>query len=163
MAKLTGFSNLKKTIINSTEKQFKARVKRFVDKVINLREKLLKAQQQRLQNRNINDGITSYPHRRTGNLIDNLIDIQMETYKETKYKRKGNILSYTHTTRNLLDGGANKSINTVFKTYKGKRYTYAQILQYSDTHKKYNGYFQRLQAIFRSQYYSSTSRLLRIT
>lgn len=157
MAKISGFANLKKTIINTSEKAFKVKVKKFVDSVSNLKSKLIKEQQRRLMNRNLNDGITSFPHRRTGNLMRNLIDIKVESYRPSNYKRKGTKLSYTHSTTNMLDGG--KDGTTVFKLYKGKRYKYAEILQSSDRFSKYNGYFERLQAIFENQYRKSISRI----
>jgi len=158
MAKLKGFNNLKKTIQNVSEKQFKAKVKKFVDSVSNLKSKLVKEQQRRLMNRNINDGITAYPHRRTGNLMRNLIDIKVESYRPNGFKKKGKYLTYTHSTTNMLDGGE-KGI-TVWKVYKGKRYKYAEILQNSDKLSKWNGYYQRLQAIFKENYLRSVSRIM---
>jgi hypothetical protein len=158
MATIKGFNQLRKTVIAKSEKSFKVKVKNFVDSVNNLKSKLLKVQQRKLMNRSINDGKTDFPHKRTGNLMRNLIDIRVDTYRPNNYKRKGNLISYTHKTSNILDGGDEGT--TVFRIYKGKRYKYAEILQNSDKFSKWNRYFERLQAIFEKQYRSSISRIL---
>ena len=160
MAKITGFTQLKKKLINMSEKTFKAKVKRIVNSINDLKSILIKEQQRRLSNTNIKDGITAYPHRREGNLMDNLIDLKMESFSSSKFVKTNKGMSYTHTSINKLDGGKGTNNNTVYKVYKGKRYNYAEILQKSNKLKKWNGYFQRLQAIFKYQYTQRVTRLL---
>jgi len=159
MAKVTGFTQLKKRIQDTSVKVFKVKVKNIVNSINNLKSKLINEQKRRLSNTNINDGITTYPHKRTGNLLNNLIDLKMESFSEAKFITKGNTVTYTHTSTNMLDGGKNG--NTVYKVYKGKRYNYAEILQNSNKLSKWNGYFERLQSIFKHQYYISVNQILR--
>ena len=158
MAKVTGFTQLKKKLVNMSKKTFEAKVKRIIDSINDLKSVLIKEQQRRLSNRNINDGITAYPHRREGNLMKNLIDLKIESFSSSKFVKTNKGMSYTHKSTNMLDGGKNG--NTVYKVYKGKRYNYAEILQNSDKLSKWNGYFQRLQAIFKYQYTQRVKRLL---
>ena len=158
MATVTGFTQLKKKIVNVSEKTFKVKVKKIVNSINNLKSILLKEQQRRLANTNIRDGITAYPHKRTGNLMTNLIDIKLQSFSESKFKKTSNGLSYTHISTNTLDGGEGK--HTVYKVHKGQRYNYADDLQNSEKYSKYNNYYQKLQAVFKYQYTQRVTRLL---
>jgi len=159
MAKVTGFTQLRKKLINISEKTFKVNVKKIVTSINDLKSILLKEQQRKLSNSNFKDGNTTYPHKRTGNLMNNLINIKMQSFSSSKFKKTAKGISYTHTSTNMLDGGENG--NTVYKVYKGKRYNYAEILQNSDKLSKWNGYFQRLQAVFKYQYTQRVTRILK--
>ena len=159
MAKISGFNQLRKKLENMSEKTFKAKVKKIINSINDLKSILIKEQQKRLSNTNIRDGITTYPHKRSGNLMKNLIDLKMESFSEAKFKKTNKGLSYTHTSTNTLDGGDNGS--TVYKTVNGKKVNYARLLQNSSKYSKYNNYFQRIQSIFNYQYNQRVSRLLK--
>jgi len=158
MAKVTGFSQLKKKILSTSQKTFKVKVHKIVNSINDLKSILLKEQQRRLANTNLNDKVTTYPHKRTGNLMNNLINIKMQSFSSNNFKKTAKGISYTHTSTNTLDGGTEG--NTVYKVYKGKRYNYAEILQNSNKLSKWNNYFQKLQSIFEYQYTQRVNRLL---
>ena len=158
MVKINGFTQLQKKLENMSKKTFEVKVKKIVNSINNLKSILLKEQQRRLSNTNTRDGITTYPHKRTGNLLNNLINIKMESFSNAKFKKTAKGLSYTHTSTNILDGG--EGGNTVYKVVNGKRLNYASLLQNSSKFSKYNNYFQRLQAIFNYQYNQRVNRLL---
>ena len=159
MAKLIGMTKLTKTLKANTEEAFKVKVKKFVDSLSSVKNSLVLAQKKKLMNTNIRDGKTDFPHKRSGNLLDNLIDLKVESFREANFKKTDKYLSYTHTTINRLDGGGQGS--TVFKIRKGQRINYASDLQKGDRYKKWNGYFERLQNIFRAEYLRNIRNILR--
>jgi hypothetical protein len=141
-----GLVNLKKLITAKTEKIFLSKVKSFIRDLNINTMKIKSIMKLFLANRAVNDGNTNFPHFRTGNLAENLINIQVEKFDRKNINKTKDTLKYSVKVTSILDGGINNSNYSKATVKSPKGFAYANYLNYYNP--KYKGYYDRLQDVF---------------
>lgn len=161
--KISGLDSLVVSIKAKGINSFKKKVKEFITEITSYREHFIKIQKDKLSNRNINDGKTDFPHYRTGNLYNKLVDLKIERYDPKKFTHTKSIVKYTHSSTNMLeDGKSGFTSGNVYVNRNGKIWYYAKYLESAKRVSRYNGYFGRLQTIFSKEYSLITKKIFKI-